>query len=257
METHQEPDCTVRGRKWFHDPKISLLVAAAFSAAAAMAFFPAPPSSALTAEAKIANKLSVNQKVDSLSSYVISVSQAKVTSQQSALKLTLSREQQMLTMHAQRVRIMHPSAHPAAASAPVTASAGCPVSGLSMGRVDEGVDFTGSSPVRAIGPGVVTLATASAGWPGGVFIAYHLTGGPWAGQYVYVAEDLSISVSAGQSVGPGQVIATAYGGGDGIETGWAASPGQWPIAAAYGHYTNGVPTSEGYSFQSVLRGLGC
>ncbi len=139
-------------------------------------------------------------------------------------------------------------------STTISATPDCPMHALgAMGRVDEGVDYAGAGPVYAIGSGVVTLVDGASGWPGGMFIAYQLgTGG-----YVYLAEDVSAAVSVGQHVSPGTVIGNAYGGGSGIETGWAMPPGNIPEAAAYNHYTDGVPTQEGYDFRSVLTGMGC
>src|SRR5262249_13921631 len=52
------------------------------------------------------------------------------------------------------------------------------VIGLAAYRVDMGVDFNGAGPVFAIGSGVVTQATMSAGWPGGGWVTYQLTDGP-------------------------------------------------------------------------------
>jgi murein DD-endopeptidase MepM/ murein hydrolase activator NlpD len=135
-----------------------------------------------------------------------------------------------------------------------TAAPDCPMHALgAMGRVDEGVDYAGAGPVYALGSGTVTLVDGASGWPGGMFIAYHLD----SGEYVYLAEDVSSAVGVGQRVHPGTVIGNAYGGGDGIETGWAMPPGNIPEAAAYNHYTDGVPTQEGYDFRSALIGMGC
>jgi murein DD-endopeptidase MepM/ murein hydrolase activator NlpD len=129
----------------------------------------------------------------------------------------------------------------------------CPLHALGdMGRVDEGVDYMGAGPVYALGSGTVTY-TGGGDWPGGGFIAYHLD----SGNYVYLAEDVTSQVSVGQRVHPGTVIGEAWGGGDGIETGWAMPPGTMPEAAAYNHYTDGVPTAEGYDFRSVLYSMGC
>jgi murein DD-endopeptidase MepM/ murein hydrolase activator NlpD len=139
-------------------------------------------------------------------------------------------------------------------STTIAAVPACPMHALGgMGRVDEGVDYMGAGPVYALGSGTVTLADGASGWPGGMFIVYRLD----SGRYVYLAEDVSAAVSVGQRVHPGTVIGNAYGGGDGIETGWAMPPGTVPEAAAYNHYTDGVPTPEGYDFQSALHSVGC
>jgi len=48
-------------------------------------------------------------------------------------------------------------------------------------RIDQGVDFSGSGPVYALGDGIVTNAIAySPGWGGG-WITYQLSDGPDAG----------------------------------------------------------------------------
>jgi hypothetical protein len=59
------------------------------------------------------------------------------------------------------------------------------VSGPVSERIDEGVDFSGSGPVYALGDAVITNATGnSAGWSGGGWITYQLTDGPDAGLMV-------------------------------------------------------------------------
>ena len=67
---------------------------------------------------------------------------------------------------------------------------------------------------------------AVSGWPGGGWVSYQLTDGPDAGLVVYVAEDVTPTVQAGQHVSSATVIASMYNGGDGIETGWAAAASQ-------------------------------
>src|SRR5262249_46602518 len=65
------------------------------------------------------------------------------------------------------------------------------VRGLVPERIDMGVDYSGAGPVYAIGPGTVALSAVGAnspwagtGGPGG-WIAYQLSMGPYAGQFVY------------------------------------------------------------------------
>jgi hypothetical protein len=135
------------------------------------------------------------------------------------------------------------------------------VGGLVLERVDQGVDFGGSGPVYALGDGVVTNATAdSAGWPGGGWITYQLTGGPDAGLVIYLAEDVTPTVQVGQTVTSSTVIANMFNGGAGIETGWATSDGstaesQMPEA---GGISGGgpFPTMVGLSFEALLQSLG-
>lgn len=136
------------------------------------------------------------------------------------------------------------------------------VSGLVPERVDQGVDFAGTGPVYAIGDAVVTDAMgAGSGWPGGGWVSYQLTDGPDAGLVVYVAEDVTPTVQAGQHVSSATVIANMYNGGDGIETGWAAAQtsltaeSQMPEAGGIGA-GGPFPTMVGLSFDGLLQSLG-
>jgi murein DD-endopeptidase MepM/ murein hydrolase activator NlpD len=136
------------------------------------------------------------------------------------------------------------------------------VGGLVPERVDQGVDFSGAGPVYAIGDGVVTSATGGgSGWPGGGWISYQLTDGPDAGLTVYVAEDVTPTVAAGQHVSSSTVIANMWNGGDGIETGWAAgqtsftAESSMPEAGGVGG-GGPFPTMVGLSFDGLLQSLG-
>ncbi len=134
------------------------------------------------------------------------------------------------------------------------------VSNLVPERIDEGVDFSGSGPVYALGDAVVTFAGQNAGWPGGGWITYRLTNGPDAGLMVYLAEDVTATVKTGQRVTSSTVIGTMFEGGDGIETGWAQPTGasaESELAEAggiggYGPY----PTKVGLNFDELLQMLG-
>ncbi len=135
------------------------------------------------------------------------------------------------------------------------------VSGLLPERVDMGADFGGSGPVYALGDAVITSATASnSGWPGGGWITYRLTDGPAAGLMVYVAEDVTPAVTAGQQVTSATVIATMFDGGDGIETGWAQAStlsSESELPEAGGIDGNGpFPTAVGLNFEKLLQALG-
>jgi len=135
------------------------------------------------------------------------------------------------------------------------------VSSLYPERVDQGVDFSGSGPVFAIGDGVVTSASGTDyGWPGGGWITYQLTDGPAAGEVVYVAENVTPAVVVGEHVTPDTVIANMYEGADGIETGWAmldsgSAESQLPEA---GGISGGgpFPTLVGLNFDQLLQALG-
>jgi murein DD-endopeptidase MepM/ murein hydrolase activator NlpD len=134
------------------------------------------------------------------------------------------------------------------------------VTGLAPERIDEGVDFAGVGPVYALGSAVVTNAGENAGWPGGGWITYRLTNGPEAGLMVYVAEDVTPAVRAGQHVTASTVIAHMWNGGDGIETGWAQATGasaesELPEAGGIGG-GGPFPTMVGLNFDQLLQLLG-
>jgi hypothetical protein len=134
------------------------------------------------------------------------------------------------------------------------------VAGLVPERIDEGVDFGGTGPVYALGDAVVTSAGENAGWPGGGWITYQLTDGPDKGLMVYLAEDVTATVRAGQHVTPATVIANMFNGGDGIETGWAQQSGvsaesELPEAGGIGG-GGPFPTMVGLNFDLLLQLLG-
>jgi len=134
------------------------------------------------------------------------------------------------------------------------------VSSLVPERVDEGVDFSGTGPVYALGDAVITSATGQAGgWPGGGWITYQLTNGPGQGLQVYVAEDITPTVQVGEHVTPSTVVGYMFEGGDGIETGWAALNGlaasQLSEASAVGE-ADVFPTTVGLNFEDLLVSLG-
>ena len=136
---------------------------------------------------------------------------------------------------------------------------------LTPERIDQGVDFGGNGPIKAIGDAQIIAADAhNSGWPGGGWLVYKLTSGAAAGKMVYVAEDIRPTVRAGQSVKAGQVIANLHTAGSGMETGWAASANQ-PLSqtAAAGSIGGGNlpgggqnPTAVGKNFDELLVALG-
>ena len=135
------------------------------------------------------------------------------------------------------------------------------VSGLVPERIDQGVDFSGAGPVYPLGDAVITNAQGdNYGWPGGGWITYQLTDGPAAGLTVYVAENVTPTVSVGQHVTSSTVIANMYEGGDGIETGWSMASGftaESQLAEAGGISGAGpFPTDVGVNFDELLQALG-
>jgi len=128
------------------------------------------------------------------------------------------------------------------------------VSSLVPERIDQGVDFSGSGPIYAIGDGVVRNTT-NPGWPDGGFITYQLTDGPAAGDFVYVAENVVPRVQVGQQVTPTTVVGTLVDAGPGLETGWAQPPGDGN-AAASGQWNTSTSTAYGENFSQLLQSLG-
>jgi hypothetical protein len=145
------------------------------------------------------------------------------------------------------------------------------VSGLYSRRIDLGVDYGGSGPLRALGDGVVTMATdnddgpsscwAISCWPGGGIVVYRLTAGPFAGKYVYTAEHISVTVHPGQRITAGEQIATLYPGYPWVEMGWAAGPGPEALGIADWHQCpcgdpGGWSTIDGRDFDHLLVTVG-
>jgi hypothetical protein len=134
------------------------------------------------------------------------------------------------------------------------------VGDLTLERIDQGVDFSGSGPVYAVGDGVVIEAEAdNPGWDGG-WITYQLTNGIDAGLVVYVAEDVTPTVQAGQEVTPSTVVGDMFEGGEGIEIGWSQPGGtnaesQLTVAGGIGG-GGPFPTMVGLNFDELLQSLG-
>lgn len=126
-------------------------------------------------------------------------------------------------------------------------------------RIDEGVDWIPNvtSPVVAIGEGVITYSSMDSGWPGGGFISYRLTSGSHAGLYVYVAEHITNLLPVGTVVRAGEQIATALPGYPWTEWGWASSNGPAPAPASqYNGAPDGTATPGGKAFARFLLSLG-
>lgn len=126
-----------------------------------------------------------------------------------------------------------------------------------------GVDYAGTGPVYALGPGRITAVNQS--WAGGLgtgpgtWITERLSAGPLAGKQVYLSEHVTPQVKPGQQVTAGTVIGQMTGG---IETGIAApgSSGQQgtTLAAQLGEIpTSGDPganpTAAGAAYSHLLR----
>ena len=141
------------------------------------------------------------------------------------------------------------------------------IRGLVPERVDQGVDYSGSGPIYALGKGVITEVDQS--WAGGyggtgpgTFIEERITQGPLRGRYVYAAENIQPSpgLRKGQQVTASTVLGQVTGG---IETGFAAGPSQpGTTAAMAAGQTPGTgdpgaqPTAYGAAYSRLLHDLG-
>jgi hypothetical protein len=126
-------------------------------------------------------------------------------------------------------------------------------------RIDQGVDYAGSGTLGALGPAVVTnVVESGSGWEGGGYVEYKLTAGPDAGRSIFYAEGVTPTVQVGQTLAPGQPVATIIpGSAHGIEIGWAAGKGEAAYANVYGGgYSEGQRTAAGQAFSDLLASLG-
>ena len=113
-------------------------------------------------------------------------------------------------------------------------------------------------PILALGSGRVTKATdKDSSWPGGGVVVYRLSQGLFAGKYVYVSENITVTVKAGQTVTAGEKIATLHDAYPYLETGWAAGKGDKTLADVDRHRcpcsdVGDWSTIEGRSFDDLL-----
>jgi hypothetical protein len=92
-------------------------------------------------------------------------------------------------------------------------------------------------------------------------IVYRLLDGRFAGKYVYVVENITIRVRAGQIVSAGQRIATLHDASPNLEIGWASGHGAQTLAVARRHQCScldpgGWSSIEGRNFDDLLVWLG-
>ena len=97
--------------------------------------------------------------------------------------------------------------------------------------------------------------------PGVGIVVYRLLDSPFKSKYVYVAENITVSVRAGQAVRAGQRIAIMHPETPHMETGWASGRGPETPALARGHQCRcgdpgGWSTIEGRNFDHLLVVLG-
>ena len=98
------------------------------------------------------------------------------------------------------------------------------------------------------------VSNTDTGWGNGDgWVSYQLTGGSYAGAYVYVAEGITPSVHRGEALAAGQPIGTFNG--HSIEIGFAA--GQADIALANpAYHPDGADTAAGRAMNQLLTSLG-
>jgi hypothetical protein len=133
------------------------------------------------------------------------------------------------------------------------------VTNLRAERVDQGVDYGGAGPIYALGDGIVTSTAGN--WPGGAFISYRLIDGPAAGKTVYVAENVTPTVTIGQSVTLDTVVGILHNAYPDMEIGWAADSFGDTMASKAGQWTASDdaasnPTAYGVNFNQLLTSLG-
>jgi hypothetical protein len=133
---------------------------------------------------------------------------------------------------------------------------------LAPGRIDMGVDYGGRGKILALGAGTVIMASDhDPGWPDGGWLVYQLSTGPFAGKYVYVAENITVKVRPGQHIKAGATIAKLHLAFPHLETGWAAGRGDSTLAELDGHQCpcgdpGGWSSIEGRNFNQLLMVLG-
>lgn len=125
---------------------------------------------------------------------------------------------------------------------------------LGAAGIDQGVDYSGTGPVYAIGPARVTVVSNSSGWPGGGAVSYTFTSGAKAGQAVYFVENIVPKVRAGQLVDHRTVICQMYNSYPYTESGWAHPGTVNPLAPLYPDPHS--PKPQGRDFNEFLRSLG-
>lgn len=139
-----------------------------------------------------------------------------------------------------------------------------PVPGARTGRIDQGVDYTGSSFVAPGKSKILAADASNPGWKGGGWIAAQLLDGPLAGTVYYIAEGVKPLVAKGQTVAAGTPLGSPatnpYNGIIGnIEAGWANVTGTAPLAQSLSGYSGDQSTqalTAGYSFSTFVHSLG-
>jgi Phage tail lysozyme len=133
-----------------------------------------------------------------------------------------------------------------------------PLPGFTKGRTDMGVDLSAKpgAPIKAIGNAKI-LGIYSDWYKSQPYVSYELQDGPQKGKVVYVAEQITPTVKAGQTVSAGQQIGVYAPTGTGIETGYGTKGWQTQAQASgnTGDSTHGN-SPAGIQFQRLLESLG-
>lgn len=126
--------------------------------------------------------------------------------------------------------------------------------GITWERTDQGVDasMTPGSPILALGLCQVKMIVPF--FLGESVVVCELLNGALAGDWWYMAEQVTPIVSDGETVQAGGEIGTYAPTGTGIETGWWTPNGGYPL----GHdgYQEGIATLAGADFRFLLNQLG-
>lgn len=136
------------------------------------------------------------------------------------------------------------------------------VQNLYAGQIDQGVDYSGTGPVYALGTATITYVDKPYVWfpPAPHYIAYRLWAGAAKGFTVYIAECINPKVHVGEVVYSNTVVGKMYSCAYGVETGWAA-PHHLPDTAAYfcyvqnHHYSTGA-SGYGINMSDLLARIG-
>ncbi|HEX3324106.1 MAG TPA: lytic murein transglycosylase, partial [Solirubrobacterales bacterium] len=126
-----------------------------------------------------------------------------------------------------------------------------PFLSATTGRIDQGVDFTGTGPIAAVGDAEI-ISTGAPGWPEGGGVLYRLLSGQRAGQIIFVNEGIEATVHAGQRVSAGDQIGIFVPGGS-IEMGFADASG---VPLSHAEYNEGDETQWGREMASFLTSIG-
>lgn len=127
-----------------------------------------------------------------------------------------------------------------------------------VGRTDQGVDANLNPGDPILAPFAGTVTAINPNWYAGQpqIVLQGAKGTPFAGRFLYLAEQVTPSVTKGQVVQAGDPLGTYASSGTGIEMGWAANAAGETLARSTTGYTEGQQTPVGSSFRAFLASLG-